>query len=98
MRVFVFCADPREEADLEPKINQKLRKPGEKIIRLSVFGGPICLAYSRELKKDCDFLLRQLRFANKTFGIKEIVLVGHDCGYYKCIPMHADEEKKKPTL
>jgi hypothetical protein len=82
VRIFIYCADPSEEADLERKISALLAEPEEKIIRISVFGGPIALAYPEALKSTCSVLLGQIRFAVKKFPVDEIVLVGHNCGFY----------------
>jgi hypothetical protein len=105
VRIFIYCADPREEADLEEKINEQLlsedeRSGAKKIIRLSFFGGPICLAHPDHLlKNDALWLLGQVRFAVKNFpGTNNVVLIGHDCGYYDCIPLLADGAKKREDI
>lgn len=96
MRVFIFCADPREEADLDRKIKEKLLRPGEKPVKISVLGGPICFAHPEELEDEVKGVTKQLRFAHKVFRFDEIVLVGHDCGYYANVSrQHSSAEKKK---
>jgi len=82
VRIFIYCADPREEADLESKIFALLTDPEERVIRISLLGGPLALAYPEALKSVCSALLGQIRFATKRFRVDEIVLVGHNCGFY----------------
>ena len=83
MKLFIFCADPREEADLGEKIRQKLLAPGERAIFLSFLGGPVCLAYPEDLKRDANWLLGHIRVSKQMFhDLTDIILVGHDCGFY----------------
>jgi len=93
VRVFIYCADPREEADLERKIIALLEDPEEQIIRISILGGPLAFAYPEALKATCSTLLAQLRFAVKTFCVDEIVLVGHKCGFYSEIRERRPNQK-----
>ncbi len=94
MRLFIYCADPRESADLETKINRKLLKRGEKIVRITLFGGPIPFAHPEDLKPEAGCLLKQVRFGLSVFPITDIVLVFHDCGYYVNVPRHVTKQTK----
>ena len=97
MRLFVYCSDPREAADLERKINQKLLKPGEKITRLTLYGGPIPFAHPRDLRAGAESFLEQIRFGMKMpgeFQIPEVVLVFHDCGFYANVPFSVTRQTK----
>lgn len=77
------------------KINAKLLRPGEKIVRITLFGGPIPFAHLRDLKFEAETLLRQIRFGLKEFTqITNIVLVFHDCGYYANVFRHVSKQEK----
>lgn len=97
MRLFIYCADPRAEADLGEKI-QKLLRPGEKIARHSTFSGPLCFAYPEDLREKFITLMGEIRFFINEFGSDgkaEIVLVWHNCGFYKSILLRADKQTMK---
>jgi hypothetical protein len=106
VRIFIYCADPREEADLERKINEQLlsrneRDGSERVSLLSFYGGPMCLAYPKHrfLEDDAAWLLRQIRAGIKISPeISDVVLVGHNCGYYNYVLILADEAKKREDL
>ena len=101
MKLFIFCADPREEADLAEKVKQKLLAPDERAIFLSFLGGPVCLAYPENLAIDANWLLEHIRVSQQMFPeLTEIVLVGHDCGYYANIPnmANASSSRKKGDI
>jgi len=83
MRLFIYCSDPREEADLENKINKSLILPGEKVMRITTFGGPIFLAHPIVFRSQANTMLDQIRFAIEKFKPEKIVLVGHNCGFYQ---------------
>jgi len=82
MRLFIYCADPRPEASLGRKINEVLIAQGEQVMRLCCFGGPIALAHPKEMAQTFAYMTDQIRFAVKCFSPEEIVIVGHDCGFY----------------
>jgi len=86
MRLFIYCSDPREEADLETKINKTLLTPGEKIHRIAVYGGPIFLAHPIIFCDEANTMLRQIDFAISEFHPEETVIVGHNCAFYKTKP------------
>ena len=80
-RGFLFCSDHR--VLLWKNIKKKLFLPGERVTALSWFGGPIALANVRTLPSDFVFAVRQINFLFQNFPtVKEMVLVGHKCGYY----------------
>jgi len=85
LRLFFHCSDPRDRADLETKINAVLLAPGEKINRIAVYGGPIVLAHPIVFREEANTMLRQINFAIENFYPEEIVLVGHDCGFYSTV-------------
>jgi hypothetical protein len=81
----IFCSDPR--ANLWKAIKRELISPSKTIIPLGFLGGPICLANRGDLQKELNFLLSQIHFALGVFpGVKDFLVVGHDCGFYKLIP------------
>ena len=100
MRIVILCADPREQADLARKVDEKLLEPGEKIILISLLGGPICLAHPETLKVEADCLLKQIRDAQTIFpDADEVVLIGHECGFYSAVlGMMTSTEAKKRDL
>jgi len=55
-----------------------------------LLGGPISLAYPEHLPIEYALLmLRQIPFALSQFtNVEELIVVGHDCGYYAQIPRH----------
>ncbi len=80
--IIIYCPDPRDP--LREEIERQL-VPDQKdqFVFISVLGGPIALAYAKELKIDYNYLVSQILFAVKVFPtISQIILVGHDCGYY----------------
>jgi len=83
MRLFIYCSDPREKADLETKICQKLLVPGEKIMRLANCGYPIVLSHPIAFPHEANTLLRQINFMIREFHPEQIVFPGHDCGWYE---------------
>lgn len=98
-RIFILCADPSDEANLQKKVEQKLLSPEEeRPIFISLFGGPICLAYHADLPKKADTVVEDVRFAKKKFGVVDAVLIGHICRFYAEIPVSADEKKAKEDL
>jgi len=89
MRLFIFCSDPREEADLETKIQQELIYPGEKIMKLANYGYPIVLAHPIAFPHEANALLRQIEFGIRKFHPDQIVSVGHNCGWCEESPLTA---------
>jgi len=106
VRIFIYCADPREEADLGRKINDQLlsrseRDGDERVSLLSFYGGPVCLAYPKHrlLENSAIWLLGQIRAGIKISPeISDVVLIGHNCGYYNYVLILADEAKKREDL
>lgn len=98
VRLFVYCSDPRKEADLENKVNQKLLHPGEKIARITLYGGPVPLAHPADLRDEAACLLKQIRFSMKLpvpFAVTEVVLVFHNCGYYANVSRLVNKRAKQ---
>lgn len=82
--IVIFCSDPRE--GLWKLIKQQIIKPEEMFVKIGVLGGSISLANQETLVTEANFLLAQIHFAIATFSnVKRIIVVGHDCGYYKKI-------------
>jgi hypothetical protein len=101
MRLFIYCADPREKADLGTKIDQALILPGEKVARISLFGGPIFIAHPIHFRDSASMLLSQIDFAVQKFLVEEIVAIGHDCGFYDTTPALSalsKEDKQRDIL
>ena len=96
--LYVICNDPRH--NIWGNIKRKLMKPGdrEKSTFIGLYGGPIPLAYPEDLGDEYRCLVKQIRFAIKTFGIKRIIFVGHDCGYYRNILRAVTVQIKKQDL
>ena len=73
---------------------------GRMFTQLGLLGLPTSLANPQWLPQDYGAIMdRQIPFALKNFpGIREIMVVGHDCGYYSEIPTKKNftaEEKKR---
>jgi len=101
MRLFVFCSDTRKEADLEPKIEEALLVPGEKIAKIMNYGWPMVLAHPIFFPNEANALLGSIKFAIEEFHPEEVISVGHNCGYYKMIPHLANTslfDKKRDIL
>lgn len=82
--IVIFCSDPR--AGLWKKIKQELIQPEEMFAKVGVLGGPISLANPEHLPTECNFLLAQIHFVLGTLpDITRLVVIGHDCGFYKQI-------------
>jgi len=98
MRLFIYCSDPREEADLETKISQQLLVPNEKIMRLANCGYPMVLAHPICFRDGAGWLLSQIDFMINNFHPEQAIFVGHDCGWYETVPSLAETslfEKKR---
>ena len=89
MRLFIYCSDPREEADLETKISKELLFPNEKIMRLANCGYPMVLAHPIHFRSGANWLLEQIDFMIKNFQPEQVVSIGHDCGWYETVPVLA---------
>lgn len=94
----IFCSDPRVR--LWKWIKRKLLVPNRTYVPIGVLGGAVPLAFPDEqsMRTGFNYLCGQVRFAIKEFGISRIVIIGHDCGIYKTIPLHATIETKKDDL
>ncbi len=83
----IFCSDPRPEANLWKRAKKHLISPERRLSPILLLGGPVSLAYPEWLPTDFAFLINQLVVAMKKFpNAKEIIVAGHDCGYYTEIP------------
>jgi len=105
VRIFVHCADPREEADLDSKISKWFVTPGERVVKLSLFGGPICLVFdqfqgkAQELIKDICFAIdNRQKFGAAPDEEVEVVLVGHTCQFYSQIGTHPSRRDQELHL
>jgi len=93
--VCVYCSDPRSKVGLWRRIKQHLVSPDRRIAPIGLLGGPISLAYPEYLPIEYALLMvQQIPFTLRKFPeVKEIIVVGHDCGYYEQIP-----HQKKATV
>ena len=97
--VCIFCSDPA--VGLWKRIKDRLILPEEMFGKVGVFGGPIALANQEALPEAFHFLMSQLHFAKGTFpSISRIMLVGHNCRFYKEVPQKqaATISEKKDDL
>lgn len=95
--ICIHCSDPR--AFLWKNIKSKIILQSEMFIPLGFLGGAISLARPEEFATEFDFLLAQIHFAKGTFpSAKNIINVGHDCGYYQAIGLEATLEEKKADI
>jgi hypothetical protein len=80
--ICVYCTDPRDH--LWKRTKAQIIPPDEWYVPIGVLGGPICLAYPKDLPIEFNFLLAQIHFALGTFPTAQgrILIIGHDCGYY----------------
>lgn len=89
MRIFIICADPRDNANL-PERAKKLFRPNERPSCLCLYGATVILAHPKFFHNEFQTLLNQIRFHAKRILAEdedlEIVLVGHDCGFYINLP------------
>ena len=84
MRLFIYCSDPREEANLELKIQHKLLySPNERIVRLADYGYPMVLAHPIAFNHGANWLMEQISFTIRKFRPEQVVSIGHDCGWYE---------------
>ncbi|MCX6721626.1 MAG: hypothetical protein NTY04_00300 [Candidatus Staskawiczbacteria bacterium] len=99
-KLIIYCSDTR--VDLWKRIKKHLIPAGEWWQPLGFLGGAISLAHSEHLPLEYAVLMvKQIPFAIRKFPtIKEVVLVGHDCGYYEDIPrgMNFTVEDKEKDL
>jgi hypothetical protein len=96
--ICIYCSDPRPEANLWKAIKQYLIPQGERLVPIGVLGGPICLANRDDLPKEFNFLMAQIHFVLTTFpDAKKIIVIGHDCGYYKQITRKEFTLEEKKT-
>ena len=84
----VFCSDPTKH--LWKGIKTHLIAPDRRLAPLGLLGAPVALAYPEFLPIEyAVIVIRQIPFAMKKFpNLKEIIIVGHKCGYYANIPGH----------
>lgn len=83
--ICIFCADPTPGIDQWRRIKKHLISPERRLTGLGFLGAPMSLAHAEELPFEYGLLIvRQIPFHLKKFkGAEEIVIVGHDCGYYE---------------
>lgn len=96
--LYVICNDPRHK--IWGNIKRKLMKQGdrEKSTFIGLYGGPIPLAFPETLVDENRCLIKQIQFAIETFGVRRVIHVGHDCGYYKNILLATTVTMKKQDL
>lgn len=98
--VVIYCADPRVPLwdNIQRHILPLHIREDEIIVKISLLGGVIHLAYPEDLKAGYDTLLRQIRDIKKELRADRIILVSHDCGYYRIAHIPANAKIKKRDL
>jgi len=93
----ICCSDPRFRIAFCQFVRDELMLRQGEFVPINVAGGPASLAHQKTKKADFNFVFNQIIFFLKHFGsIEKIILISHeDCGFYRTIKNHQDEEDKE---
>jgi hypothetical protein len=100
--ICIYCSDPRP--NLWKRIKKHIISAERQLTPIALLGGPVCLANHEFLPIEyAVVMLRQIPFALQKFqNTREIIVVGHDCGYYEQIPrskkVTIDEKEKDVAI